>query len=48
MKGNYHTKGVKATGSSSKCSSGTSNTKKGTYSASKGPMGKSGNGFKNP
>jgi hypothetical protein len=47
MKGDYKTKGVKATGSSSKCTSGTSNTKKGTYASSEGPMKGYGNGFKN-
>lgn len=47
-KGDYHTKGVKAMGSSSKCSSGTSNTKKGTYASDNGPKSKSGNGFRNP
>jgi len=47
MKEGYKTKGVKSGASASKCSSGTSNTKKGAYSTSNGPSGKTGNGFKN-
>jgi hypothetical protein len=47
MKGNYMTKGVKSGSHAGKCSSGTSNTKKGTYASSEGPMKGYGNGFRN-
>jgi len=46
-KASYSTKGVKNGGGSGKCSSGTSNTKKGAYASSNGPSMSQSNGFTN-
>jgi hypothetical protein len=46
-KANYSVKGVKNGGGASKCTSGTSNTKKGAYASSNGPSMSQSNGFTN-